>query len=45
MVGHTLHDHPAKMGVEKTFADTVWILGSIGVAVMGTTVPTGVSAW
>lgn len=32
------HDHPAKVGVEQPFADTVRVLGSVGVAVVSSVI-------
>ena len=37
-LGVLLHDHPAKMAVEKSLADAVWVLVGVGVAVVGTVV-------
>ena len=37
-LGVLLHDHPAKMAVEKTLADAVGVLVGVGVAVVGTVV-------
>lgn len=38
-LGVLLHDHPPKVGIQKTFADGIRILIGVGIAVMSTVVP------
>ena len=33
-----LHQHPSEVGVEETFADRVWVLVGVGVAVVGSVI-------
>jgi hypothetical protein len=33
-----LHDHPADVRIEKTFADRVWVLVGIGVSVVSSVI-------